>query len=305
MAKKKLEKVGVLEKREMIEKNNPRLPVSRQCELLGFSRSAYYYTPRPLPRLNKELMNRIDEIYLQHPDFGSRQFRDQLRAEGYKVNRKRIQRLMRLMCIQALYPKRNLSKRISGAEHRIYPYLLRNVSITRANQVWCADVTYIRLHHGFVYLVAIMDWYSRKILSWELSTTMDSHFCVSALERARRLYGDPEIFNSDQGCQFTSKEFQAVFEDSEIKVSMDGKGRALDNIAIERFWRTLKWGNVYLHDYENPLEAAEGIGAYIEQYNTFRTHSAIGRKTPDEVYYKLREVLDPQEEGTENQRKIS
>ena len=191
---------------------------------------------------------------------------------------------MRIMGIEAIYPKRNLSQPGKGAEHKIYPYLLRNMKIDSPNLVWCTDITYIRLKHGFVYLVAVMDWHSRKILSWELSNTMDKDFCITALERAMRKYGKPKIFNSDQGSQFTCKAFREILEKNEVKISMDGKGRALDNIAIERFWRTLKYGEIYLKDYDNPIEAVQGITKFIDKYNKRRPHSSLRKMTPDEVY---------------------
>jgi len=262
------------------------ISVKKQLKALGLAKSTYYYKARPMSSFNLKLMRRIDELYTESPDYGSRMMTKVLKQEyGPKeVNRKRIQRLMRIMGIQAIYPKRNLSKPGKGEEHRIYPYLLRNMGITKPNQVWCSDITYIRLEHGFVYLTAVMDWYTRKILSWELSTTMDTSFCISALQRAMRIYGKPEIFNSDQGAQFTCKAFQDILRDVEVKISMDGKGRALDNIAIERFWRTLKYGEIYLKEYQSPIEAAEGIRKYIEKYNSKRPHSALGDLTPNEMY---------------------
>jgi putative transposase len=187
------------------------------------------------------------------------------------------------MGIEALYPKRNLSR--PHPEHKVYPYLLRGMDIDKPNKVWCADITYIRLKHGFVYLVAILDWYLRKVLSWELSNTMDDWFCVSALESAIRHYGKPEIFNTDQGSQFTGKDFTDVLKSHEIKISMDGKGRALDNVIIERFWRSLKYEEVYLKEYESMMECREGIDRYIRKYNSFRPHSSVGRITPDMAYY--------------------
>lgn len=275
----------------MIIKDHKGLSITKQCDLLDLPRSGYYYKPVPISPFNLELMKRIDEIYLENPEYGSRMMRDILRREGYKVNRKRVQRLMRIMGIEAIYPKKNLSKPGIGSSHKIYPYLLRNLEIDRPNQVWCTDITYIRLSHGFVYLVAIMDWYSRKILSWELSQTMDKYFCLSALDRALRLYGKPEIFNSDQGSQFTCSDFREKLEDNGIQISMDGKGRALDNVMIERFWRTLKYGEVYLHDYNSPLEASHNIGSYIEKYNKKRPHSSLRSNTPDEIYFSKNEVL--------------
>lgn len=266
------------------------LPVKRQCELLDISRSSYYYKPVPMSKTNLELMKKIDEIYTGSPEYGSRKIRDVIRRENQnnrvfnRINRKRIQRLMRIMGIEAIYPKKNLSKPGKGSEHKIYPYLLRNLKINRPNQVWSTDITYVRLEHGFVYLVAVMDWYSRRILSWEVSTTMDTDFCISTLERAIKKYGTPEIFNSDQGSQFTSKAFRGILENREVKISMDGKGRALDNIVIERFWRTIKYSDIYLKDYGSAIEASEGISKYIEKYNMRRPHESLDKMTPDEVY---------------------
>ena len=277
--------MGTVGKREMVTTKVKGLPITTQCKLLDISKSGYYYKEAPMSDYNLELMKLIDEIYLDSPEYGSRMIRDVLRNEyGKKVNRKRVQRLMQIMRIQAIYPKPKLSLPGVGSEHKIYPYLLSNLVIDRANQVWSTDITYIRLSHGFVYLVAIIDWYSRKILSWELSTSMDKSFCISTLERAIRKFGKPEIFNSDQGSQFTSYDFRKVLEGKKITISMDGKGRCYDNIIIERFWRTLKYGNVFLNDYQSPIEASEGISQYIEKYNTRRPHSSIGRVTPDSVY---------------------
>ena len=283
MVKKKLESCGVMEKRKMIAPDK-HVSISRQCNMVSLGRSSYYYRSKPISQENRRLMNRIDEIFTDNPDFGSRQLRNVLRREGKRVNRKRIQRLMRIMGIMAMYPAKNLSKPSKSAEHRVYPYLLRNLNINRPNQVWSTDITYIRLAHGFVYLVAIIDWYSRKILSHEISTTMDQQFCLSTYRRAVSQYGVPEIINSDQGSQFTSKEYRKLIIDSGAKFSMDGKGRALDNIAIERFWRTLKYGEVYLKEYESVKQAKDGISDYIEKYNSRRPHTAHGIATPDEAY---------------------
>lgn len=279
--------MGTVEKKEMITLNMKNLSVAKQCDLLNISKAGYYYKNAPMSDYNLELMNRIDEIYVESPEYGSRMIRDVLRLEyGKKVNRKRVQRLMRIMKIQAIYPKPKLSKPGIGGEHKLYPYLLSNLVIDRANQVWSTDITYIRLSHGFVYLVAIIDWYSRKVLSWELSVSMDKSFCISTLERAIRKFGKPEIFNSDQGSQFTSYDFRKVLDSHEIKISMDGKGRCYDNIIIERFWRTLKYGNVFLNDYLTPKEASKGISHFIEKYNARRPHSSIGKVTPDSVYWE-------------------
>ena len=260
------------------------LSISEQCSILDISRSTYYYKPREESEENLDYMKRIDELFLDNPTWGSRQMRDRLRLEfkDRKINRKRIQRLMRLMGIDVLYPKRNLSKK--HPEHKIYPYLLRGLEINQPNKVWCTDITYIRLKHGFVYLVAVLDWYSRKVLSWELSNTIDSHFCVSALKKAIDRYGKPEIFNTDQGSQFTSKKFTEVLLEEKIKISMDGKGRALDNIIVERFWRSLKYDEVYIKDYKDMKECHQGISNYINKYNSFRPHSSVGGITPDMAY---------------------
>ena len=259
------------------------LSISEQCRILDISRSAYYYEPIGESAENLSLMKRIDELYTDNPSWGSRQMRNRLRLEGQMVNRKRIQRLMRLMGIEALYPKKNLSR--PHPDHKVYPYLLRGLSIERPNHVWCTDITYIRLKHGFVYLVAVLDWYSRKVLSWELSNTMDEWFCVSALESALHCYGKPEIFNTDQGSQFTGHSFTGILKTKEIRISMDGKGRALDNVIVERFWRSLKYEEVYLKQYESVTECREGIGNYIRKYNNFRPHSSVGKVTPDMAYY--------------------
>lgn len=260
------------------------ISVSEQCKLFDISRSAYYYKSKGESPQNQEYMRRIDELYLDNPTWGSRQMRNRLRIEfpNRRINRKRIQRLMHLMGIEALYPKKRLSKR--HPDHKIYPYLLRNLDIDRPNMVWCTDITYIRLHHGFVYLVAVLDWYSRKVLSWQLSNTMDTHFCIDALNMAFDKYGKPEIFNTDQGSQFTSRIFVDELEKRNIKVSMDGKGRCLDNVVVERFWRTLKQDEVYLKDYTNMTECKDGIDSYIQKYNSFRPHSTHGGITPDMAY---------------------
>jgi putative transposase len=272
-----------MEKREMISPDK-QLGISRQCSLLGLARSSFYYKGKLISRRNLDLMKRIDEIFTENPDFGSRQITNALRREKQRVNRKRVRRLMRIMEIRALFPGKNLSKPGVGSEHKVYPYLLRNMVIDRPNQVWSTDLTYIRLAHGFVYLAAIIDWYSKKVLSWELSTTMDQEFCLSTYRHAVNLYGAPEIHNSDQGSQFTSRAYRHLVKDSGAQFSMDGKGRALDNIAIERFWRTLKYGEVYLKEYHSVQEAKEGISTYIQKYNSFRPHTTHGIQTPDEVY---------------------
>jgi putative transposase len=258
------------------------LSVCEQCLLLGVARSSYYQQGGGENGTNMSLMRRMDELYTADPTWGSRKMRDRLRLEGHPVNRKRIQRLMRIMGLQVIYPKRHLSRPLAGA--KVYPYLLRDLMIVRPNQVWCADITYIRLSHGFIYLVAILDWYSRKVLSWELSITADQYFVIYALEEARRRYGDPEIFNTDQGSQFTCPGFVHPLTASGVRVSMDGKGRALDNVIVERFWRSLKYEEVYLKDYTDLVEARREIGGYIERYNSFRPHQSLGGLTPNMTY---------------------
>jgi putative transposase len=262
----------------------PDMSIREQCRLLQISRSSYYYKPREESPENLEYMKRIDELYMDNPTWGSRKMRDRLRLDfpGRRIHRKRVQRLMNLMGIEAIYPKKNLSKR--HPDHKIYPYLLRNLDRNRPNMVWCTDITYIRLQHGFVYLVAVLDWYSRKVLSWELSNTLDSHFCVSALKDALEQYGTPEIFNTAQGVQFTSQSFIGELEKKKIRISMDGKGRCLDTVVVERFWRSLKYDEVYLKDYSNMTECYHGIKQYIEKYNSFRPHSSHNGITPDMAY---------------------
>ena len=265
----------------MIDRAHP-MPIGRQCEILELSRSSVYYRAVPIPEADLALMRRIDEIHLRLPFFGSRRIRDQLQREGYKVNRKKVQRLMHLMGISALYPKRRTSLAEQG--HRIYPYLLRDLAIERPNQVWCTDICYIPMARGFLYLVAIMDWASRKVLSWRLSNTLDTQFCVDALQQALRRYGTPGIFNTDQGAQFTSDDFTNVLKHAGVRISMDGKGRWIDNVFIERLWRTLKYEEVYLKAYETVAEAIRGIGDYFDPYNEGRPHQALARLTPNEVY---------------------
>ena len=229
-------------------------------------------------------MDRIDELYMKHPFYGSRSMRTVLNRDGYRVNRKRIQRLMRLMGVQAIYPKPRLS--INGKGHKIYPYLLNGLSIGRPNQVWCADITYIRLAHGFVYLVAIMDWYSRHVLSWRLSNTMDTEFCLEALREALEI-ATPEIFNTDKGSQFTSDDHTGLLKKAGIKISMDGHGRVFDNIMIERLWRSLKYQDIYIKDYQTVMELSAGLDAYFQFYNYERPHQSLENKTPAMVHYGI------------------
>ena len=267
----------------MIDPGHNVLPIFQQCELLELPRSSFYREPPKgeTPK-NLRLMRLIDEEYTKHPFFGARQLKRFLKRQGIKVNRKRIQRLMRIMGIQSVAPKPNTSK--PSKEHKIYPYLLGGLDINRSNQVWCADFTYVRMPGGHVFLVAVMDWYSRKVLSWEVSVTMDDSFCVSALESAIRRYGKPEIFNTDQGSQFTGKAFTDVLKNNGIKISMDGKGRAVDNIMIERLWRSVKYEEIYLKDYTSVLDLIRSLEIYFGFYNEKRSHSSLNDLTPAEAY---------------------
>ena len=259
------------------------MPIVRQCRLLSINRSTYYYKPQGESEENLTLMRHIDELHLKYPFKGSRRLVDALWDEhGIHVNRKRVQRLMGLLGLTALYPKKKTTTPDSA--HRVYPYLLRDLVISCPNQVWCTDITYIPMAKGFVYLVAIMDWYSRKVLSWQLSNTMDVDFCLEALDEAIQQYGTPEIFNSDQGSQFTSDAFTGKLLDKGIRISMDGKGRWVDNVFIERLWRSLKYEEIYLKAYQDVPEARECIGEWLSFYNGKRRHSALDRKTPNQVY---------------------
>jgi len=258
------------------------LSVKRQCELLKVNRSSYYYQAVPVSDDDLVLMKLIDELYLKRPTLGSRSMVDRLKDKGHRVNRKRVQRLMRLMGVEAIYTKPKTS--IANKRHKVYPYLLKDVKVDRANQVWVTDITYIPMHRGYCYLVAIMDLYSRKILSWRLSNTMDTRFCTAALEEALRKYPKPEIFNTDQGAQFTSNDFTNILKTHDIQISMDGKGRWIDNVFIERFWRSLKYEEVYLRAYDDLRQAKQFIGDYITDYNNARRHSSLNRQTPDKVY---------------------
>lgn len=263
-------------------KADPSLSMRRQCELLRVNRSSVYYTPLPTDPEELQLMRRIDELHLQRPFYGSRSIARELSLVGDPVNRKRVQRLMRVMGLESVAPKPKTSE--PAAEHVRYPYLLRNLDICRPNQVWAADITYIPMAHGFVYLVAIMDWYSRRVLAWRLSNTMESTFCVDALREALERFGTPEIFNTDQGAQFTAATFTDELHARNIKVSMDGKGRWVDNVFVERLWRSLKYEEVYLYAYDDVKQARAGIGRYIDFYNFERGHTALGRQTPDSFY---------------------
>lgn len=261
-----------------------KLPVTSQCRLLGVNRSTAYYQPRAREPEEFELIRLIDEIHLARPFLGRHRIVDELLDLGHLVNHKRVQRLMRLMGISAIYRKPRTSQPGYGVGHRVYPYLLSDVQINRPNQVWSLDITYLPMPAGFAYLVAVMDVYSRRILSIRLSNTMDSRFCVEALQDAMDQFGKPEICNTDQGAQFTANAFTSVLEDAGVKISMDGKGRWIDNVFIERFWRSLKYECVYLHSFDNLSEARELIRNYIDYYNRQRKHSSLDRQTPDDVY---------------------
>jgi putative transposase len=258
------------------------LSVRRQCELLSVPRSGLYYDAVTENEGELALMRRIDELHLAHPFYGSRKVSFCLRAEGHAVNRKRVQRLMRVMGLESIAPKPKTSE--PHPEHAVYPYLLRDLEICRPKQVWAADITYIPMKSGFVYLVAIMDWYSRRVLSWRLSNTFDSAFCVDALQEALQKFGQPGIFNTDQGSQFTADAFTAVLRERGVAISMDGKGRCIDNVFVERLWRSLKYEEVYLHVYDSVLEARAGIARYFAFYNESRPHQALGYQTPDAFY---------------------
>jgi putative transposase len=262
----------------MIDHDRAEPSVRRQCELLRVCRSGLYYEPTPTSPEELALMRRIDELHLNQPFYGSRKLSYLLRQEGSDANRKRIQRLMRVMGLEAMVPKPKTSE--PHPEHVKYPYLLRGLAISRVNQVWATDITYIPMKAGFVYLVAIMDWYSRRVLSWRLSNTLDSSFCVEALEEAVARFGRPEIFNTDQGAQFTADAFTKPLRDRGIAISMDGKGRCLDNVFVERLWRSVKYEEVYLHAYDSVVEARAGISRYLTFYNEQRPHQALGYQTP-------------------------
>lgn len=265
----------------MVDPGDEELSIRRQCELLGLPRSAFYYQPVAESEENLGLMRLMDEEYLRHPFLGSRRMAHWLGKQGRPVNRKRVQRLMRLMGIEAIYPKRKTSLPAEG--HKVFPYLLRDVPITRNNQVWSTDITYLPLRRGFMYLAAVMDWHSRYVLSWRVSNTLDATFCLEALEESLA-GGRPEIFNSDQGSQFTSRAFTSRLESAGVAISMDGRGRALDNVFIERLWRSLKYENIYLKSYESVDELYEGLSNYFAYYNEQRGHQSLNYRTPLEVY---------------------
>lgn len=272
----------------MVDADSKVLSLSSQCRLLSISRSSWYYKPTGESALNLSLMRLIDEQFLATPYYGSRQMARFLRRQGYCIGRHRVRRLMRLMGIEAIYQKPRTSK--PHPQHKIYPYLLNELDINRPNQVWCTDITYIPVKRGFLYLVAVMDWYSRKVLSLRLSNTMDTRFCEEALEEALACYGKPEIFNTDQGAQFTSNDFTDILKKNNIQISMDGKGRWMDNVFIERLWRSLKYECVYLNAFENGTQARQKISQWITHYNQDRPHSVFNGHTPFEVYSNNLEI---------------
>lgn len=273
----------------MIDRNHE-LPVKQQCKILHLARSIAYYQPEPVSAENLALMRRIDELHLKFPFAGARMLSRLLKREGLAVGRRRVSTLMKLMNIHALYRKPNTSKR--HAKHPVYPYLLRTLNITQSNHVWAADITYIPMKRGFVYLFAVVDWASRRVLSWRLSNTLTTDFCIEAVQEAINRYGKPEIFNTDQGCQFTSTDFTDILKDNDIKISMDGKGCWRDKVFVERSWRSVKYEEVYLHAYDSVNDAKRGLKAYFRLYNQERPHSSLDDKTPDEFYFEnLPELL--------------
>jgi putative transposase len=280
--KKNLHRLSVGEKKKLLDPLHNELSIRRQCQLLELSRANLYYEPVKVSEETLQIMHRIDEIFTEYPFYGSRRIREALVREGRTIGRERVQALMRQMGLEAIYPKVKLSKK--HPEHKIYPYLLADVDIVRPNQVWSADITYIRLRQGFLYLVAIMDWFSRYVLSWRLSNSLDVSFCIEALEEALGK-GCPNIFNTDQGSQFTSNDFTGILLNKEIAVSMDGKGRVFDNIFTERLWRSVKYEEVYIKGYQVVKDAKEGLGVYFPFYNDCRYHQSLGYKTPCEVHY--------------------
>jgi putative transposase len=266
----------------LIEYEHAALSIRRQCELVGLNRSTFYYEPAQESALNLELMRVIDEQYLKTPFYGWPRMLTCLQRQGYAVNHKRVRRLMQKMGLQAIYPKPKTT--VANSQHKVYPYLLRDLEITNVNQVWSADITYIPMARGFMYLVAVIDWYSRYVLAWQLSNTLDGGFCLDALQQAL-LRGKPAIFNTDQGVQFTASEFTGCLAQAEIQISMDGKGRALDNIFIERLWRSVKYEDIYLKDYVTVPALVRGLDSYFQLYNDDRPHQSLAYRTPAEVHF--------------------
>jgi putative transposase len=269
-------------RRQTIEPEHPRLSIVRQCELVSISRSGFYHRPVGEAPLNLELMRLIDAQFLEAPWYGSRQMARHLRREGYAVGRKRVRRLMAKMGLAPIYQRPRTST--PHPEHRVFPYLLRGLAVDRPNQVWCADITYLPMRRGFLYLVAVMDWATRKVLSWRVSNTLEAEFCLEALEEAMARFGTPEIFNTDQGSQFTSPRFTGLLQRAGVRISMDGRGRWMDNVFVERLWRSLKYECVYLHAFETGSELRTGLTKWIGYYNAGRPHSALAGRTPDEAY---------------------
>ena len=280
-------------RRQMVDRKHPTLPVVRQCDLLGVSRSTIYHRPKGASEDDLFLMGEMDRQYLETPFYGSRRMKAWLERQGIPVSRKRVQRLMRVMGLRAIYRRPRTSR--PAPERRVYPYLLRNARITRPNQAWAADITYLPMARGFLYLVAIMDWHSRYVVAWRLSNTLEADFCADALQEAL-VQGRPQVFNTDQGSQFTSGEFTQVLQEHGVKISMDGKGRYSDNIFVERLWRTVKYEEVYLKAFANATEARRKLGAYFRFYNNLRPHQALGYQTPAEVFHGEQEVGEGSED---------
>jgi putative transposase len=274
--------MSVERRRQMIEPGHPRLSIVRQCELVSINRSGFYHRPAEETPLNLELMRLIDAQFPETPWYGARQMARHLRREGYTVGRKRIRRLMAKMGLTPIYQRPRTT--VPNPGHRIFPYLLRDLVIDRPNQVWCTDITYLPMRRGFLYLVAVMDWATRRVLAWRVSNTMDVEFCLEALDEALARFGRPEIFNSDQGSQFTSPRFTGVLQRAGVRISMDGRGRWMDNVFIERLWRSLKYECIYLHAFETGSELRAGLSKWIGYYNVGRPHSALAGRTPDEAY---------------------
>jgi len=269
----------------MVDRSYDKISIRRQCQLLDVNRSSLYYQPQPVSVETLDIMDRIDKQYTETPFYGVQRMTAQLRRDGLVIGHNRVRRLMRLMGLMPIYPKPNGSKR--HPEHKIYPYLLRDVAVEKANQVWSADITYIRMVAGFLYLMAIMDWFSRYVLSWAVSNSLDSLFCVDALEQAM-LIGTPDIFNTDQGSQFTSCDFTSILEQAGVAISMDGRGRVFDNIFSERLWRTVKYEEVYLNEYRGVRDVIDDLSDYFDFYNNRRLHQSLGYRTPVEVYFENR-----------------
>jgi putative transposase len=265
------------------------LALTRQAELLTLSRSSLYYEPRPVPETDLAIMRRIDELHLDYPFAGSRMLRDLLRGAGIAIGREHVRTLMKRMCIEAIYRRPNTSKPAPG--HKIYPYLLRDLAIARPNQVWATDITYIPMARGFVYLVAVVDWFSRRVLAWRVSITLEAEFCLEVVEESLARYGKPDIFNTDQGSQFTSAPFTKLLLDHKIQISMDGRGAWRDNVFVERLWRSIKYEEVYLHAYDTVAQARGSLGRYLDFYNRKRPHSSLDARTPDQAYFDCQPLL--------------